>query len=153
MIAASEKLNQFWARTGAEVVVALNDESEVVAFEARWGLKLPSDFRDYLRFACPEDVNFILDEPYTDWWPLSRIKTIAEECDHPVQNAAVAGHEHQYLVFADGYLWCWAWAIACTEDDNQGRIVILNGAGDPFVAPSFTAFVDAWIADPMSVEP
>lgn len=152
MSTAHEKLKQFWDRTGAEVVVALNDESVVAASETCWALKLPIDFRDHLRLACPADVNFPIQEPYTEWWPLSRIKTIGQEYEHAVQNADVMGREHQYLVFADGHLWCWAWAIACTEDEHHGRVVLLNGAGDPFVAPSFTAFVDAWIADPASVE-
>jgi hypothetical protein len=149
---AYQQLTQFWNRTDSEVIIAHPDEGALAAFEAGWGLKLPSDFRDYLRFACPADVNFPLQEPYTEWWPLSRIKTISKEYEHPVQNVAVVGREHQYLVFADGYLWCWAWAIACTEDEHHGRVVLLNGAGDPFVAPSFTAFVDAWITDPNSVE-
>lgn len=77
----------------------------------------------------------------------------------------VAGRSHQkrteeyeagdpaltkYLFFADHLIWSGAWAIACTDDENRGRILIVGG-DERFVADSFKEFVDKYLTDNNSV--
>lgn len=47
-------------------------------------------------------------------------------------------------------IWCWAWIICCEEGEDYGRIAVI-AAGERWVADSFTDFVKAYVADPMSV--
>jgi hypothetical protein len=61
------------------------------------------------------------------------------------------GGRAKYLFFADYIIWCWAWAIACGDDDNRGRIAVINGLSDHFVADGFGQFVDRYILDKNSV--
>jgi hypothetical protein len=44
-------------------------------------------------------------------------------------------------------LWCWAWAVCCSEGPNRGRIAVIS---DPsgFVAENFLEFVERYLRDP-----
>lgn len=127
---------------------------DVEALERRTGLTLPPTFRDYLTKLSPGTENF--DDELTNWWPVSRIKTIAEELGDPIYtiyHPEVAAARDQYLVFADYSIWAWAWAISCTRDGNNGRVFVIMGSkdGDKFVAESFEAFVKLYLHDPLSL--
>jgi hypothetical protein len=82
----------------------------------------------------------------TTWWSLDRIKNVANEYEHPIRNAVIARDAAKYLFFADYSIWCWAWAIACGDDENWGRVVVISG-NDRIVADSFAQFVDRYIDD------
>jgi hypothetical protein len=84
------------------------------------------------------------------WWPLDRIKNIPEEYAHEIKNDRVARDASRYLFFADYMIWCWAWAIACGDNEDRGRIVVV-GASDVFVADSFAQFVDRYTKNALSV--
>ena len=119
--------------------------------ERRTGLTLPEDFRRYLLTLSPGSEN--LDDEMTTWWWTGRIKTIPEEFEHAIRHPEIAAVAEQYLFFADYSLWCWGWAIACTQDENRGRVAMIGGTpeSDRFVAESFDAFVKLYFCDPMSV--
>ena len=139
-----EKLRRYW---GDGVPAVKLEQASVTSLEEKYAIHLPGDFREYLLQSCPANED-ACDNNFTFWWPLKRIKTIAEECDqHAVNNLSVALNAHKYLFFADGYIWCWAWAIACGEDEDRGRIVVVNGINDPFVANNLAEFVDRYIED------
>jgi hypothetical protein len=63
----------------------------------------------------------------------------------------VARDASKYLFFADYMIWCWAWAIACGDGEHRGRVAVINGVSDRFVADSFGQFVDRYILDKNSV--
>jgi len=151
MIPAYETLVRYWGDTGSGIVVAARDEEEVAALEAKYALRLPDDFRAYLLKGCPAESNLDWDNACTEWWELSRIKTLRDEYEHGVENSALRGFEDRYIFFADAFIWCWAWAICCAEGERYGHVALINGAKDPFVATSFTAFVEQYVADPNSV--
>lgn len=119
----------------------------MATLEAKYGIRLTDDFREYLLQSCPKD-DTATDNNIIDWWQLTRIKTIAEEYEHPIRNPIVVTAERKYLFFADYCIWCWAWAIGCGDDDNRGRIVVINGISDHFVADSFAQFVDRYVENP-----
>ncbi len=121
---------------------------EVADLERRSRVKLPPDFRAYLLHAAP--VDGLLDDHLNEWWPIAKIRTVAEECRDWSENsfhAEIAEEADRYLVFADGQLWCWAWAICCSPGPNRGRIAVLGGSKNPFVADSFHEFVELAVAD------
>jgi len=117
----------------------------VEALERRTGLTLPEDFRRYLLMLSPGSEN--IDDEMTTWWPTGRIRMIPEEYAHPIAQPQVAALAGRYLFFADFSFWCWAWAIACTEDENHGRVVLIGASPDRFVAESFDAFVTLYLHD------
>jgi hypothetical protein len=144
-----EKLQHYWAATDTPFHVAPPEQLTARQLERKYDVQLPKDFRDYLELSCPTDEE-TFDEPGTSWWPLARIKSIVEEYEYPVENPEVAECAAKYLFFADFMLWCWAWAIDCSDGKNRGRIAVIGG-GDRFVADSFSEFVDKYLEDPRSV--
>jgi len=144
-------LQRWWAKTDAAVVGGSASEDQVRALEQRYNVSLPEDFRAYLRTACPAAECW--DAEGTAWWSLDRIKNIPDEYAHQIKNPDIAPHSSQYLFFADYLVWCWAWAISCTNDDNRGKVMVIDGRDDPFVANSFSEFVECYIADWSSVSP
>lgn len=143
------RLRNWFERCRVPVDAATAREEELTTLERRTGLTLPDDFRRYLLELSPSADNY--DNEETNWWPITRLRTIAEEYDHKVHNAEIAASSGSYLFFADFSIWAWAWAISCTQDHNHGRIVRIGGtpASDHFVAESFDAFVKIYLRDPL----
>jgi hypothetical protein len=148
-VEAHERLLGWWAATGTHVAPHGASESAILELEERYSLTLPADFRRYLLSASPREE--LWDEEDTIWWPLARIRNIPEEYEHGVSDERIAAKAGQYLFFADYCVWCWAWAIACTDDENRGRVAIIGGSPDRFVADSFADFVDRYTLDFNSV--
>jgi hypothetical protein len=142
---AYRKLQRHWRKTRARIgTVALSSQA-IRDLERRYDIKLPDDFRDFLLNSCPRDSDF--DSDNIIWWPLDRIKNIVDEYPHKITDETIASNAAKYLFFADYCIWCWAWAIACGDDENRGRVVVISGQ-DRFVADSFAQFVDLYIDDP-----
>jgi hypothetical protein len=143
-----EKLQRYWAETDSGVVTGPKTEAQIAALEARYDIVLPEDFREYLLNSCPGERAWCFDDASTDWWPLGRIKVVEEELEGPKIKEANRPY-WRYLFFADGYIWCWAWAICCDRGDaDYGRIRVFGREPDRFVAESFAEFVDLHVTEP-----
>ena len=129
----------------------MNQES-VDRLEARYGIRLPDDFRDYLLHACPKDESENMDDEGTAWWPLDRLLNIPDEYPHTITDPVIAKNAAKYSFFADYLIWSWAWAIDCSEDKDRGRVAVIGGP-DQFVANSFTEFVDRYVEDQTQISP
>ncbi|MET0247795.1 MAG: SMI1/KNR4 family protein [Sphingomonas sp.] len=115
---------------------------EVAGLERRCRVKLPPDFRAYLFHAAP--VEMLYDEHLTGWWPIGRIRTVAQECEGWTEGEVgvpPAREADAWLVFADGMIWSWAWAICCSDGPDRGRVAVIGGSDEPVVADSFREFV------------
>ena len=117
----------------------------VESFESRYAIRIPEDFRLYLLEVAPAED--LWDDAHTIWWPPSRVRNIPDEYEHPIENAAIAAEADAYLFFADYMIWCWAWAVCCSDGPNRGKVACI---ADPegFVADSFTQFVERYLRDP-----
>jgi hypothetical protein len=111
----------------------------------KYGVRLPDEFRDYLIHSSPAN-DFGRDQNMITWWSLDRVKSIPDGYQHPIRNEMIARNAAKYLFFADYLIWSSAWAIACGDDENWGRIAVISG-NDRFVADSFAQFVDHYIDD------
>jgi hypothetical protein len=140
-----QKLQQYWTQTNAGISTSCANEEMLDSLERKYGIRLPDEFRDYLTHSCPTDQSNS-DQNLVSWWPLKRIKNIVDECEHPIRDAIIARDAAKYLFFADYSIWCWAWAIACGDDQNRGKVVVISG-NDRFVSASFGQFVDRYIED------
>jgi hypothetical protein len=129
-------------------------ERRVAELEQRYGISIPEDFRLYLLNAAPS--GYYMDEIGTAWWTLADIRNIPDECSEDMlddqRNPAVVAEQKRYLVFADFLIWCYAWAICCSDGEHRGKIALI-GAGDPFVAESFAHFVELELNDDPAIHP
>ena len=80
-----------------------------------------------------------------NWWPLARIKNISEEYPYAL-DPALSRVATKSLFFLDHCIWCWAWAVICTDDELCGSVVVV-GSSDRIVAPSFSEFVARYTKD------
>jgi hypothetical protein len=125
---------------------AIHDEGEVAALETKYCVRIPEEFREYLLKCCPNQ-NFGLDDSMTAWWSVGRIRNIPDEYNHAIAHPFIQAHADTFLFFADFLIWAPAWAIACGDDENRGRVAAIGGGEDRFVADSFGEFVDRFIGD------
>jgi len=143
------ELRRWWSETSPHVLTEPASLSKVEELERRYAISLPTDFKDYLLTSCPTGESW--DRENTIWWPLDRIKSISEEYEHKVDEPHIAALAGQYLIFADYCIWCWAWAISCATDENRGKVAIIGGMPDRFVADSFSEFLQRYISNFRSV--
>jgi hypothetical protein len=124
----------------------LSAGQEVEVLERRYSVRLPDDFKAYLLAQAPAQESW--DDWAFGWWPVHRIRNIPDEYEHPVDNAAIAAEAPDYLFFADYMIWCWAWAICCSEGINRGKVAVIGAPRDHFVATSFSDFMSRYARDP-----
>jgi hypothetical protein len=141
-VEAHQRLRHWWSLSSPEVIGAGQPETAILALEQRFQVRLPEDFRRYLLTSAPHEDFW--DEEHTIWWPLGRIRNIPEEYEHAISHPRIAAAASQYLFFADYSIWCWAWAISCTDDEDRGRVALIGSDPDHFVANSFTDFVERY---------
>jgi hypothetical protein len=113
------------------------------ALELRYAIRLPDDFRAYLMATMPNGNEG--DDEGTRWFPLADIKSLREEC--PNSNPPPPLDEDKLLVFADYLMWCYAWAIDCSESGNRGKVALISGERDHYVADSFDSFLERYVRD------
>jgi hypothetical protein len=143
-----------WGDNDPALVPMFDAERRVTDLEQRYGISIPEDFRLYLLNTAPS--GYYMDDIGTAWWTLADIKNIPDECgEHMLggrRNPAVMAEESRYLVFADFLVWCYAWAICCSDGEHRGKIALV-GAGDRFVADSFAHFVELELNDAHAIHP
>ena len=144
------RLLAMFAREGA--VPSGHGAALVVRLEERYALRIPDDFRHYLLHIAP--LQDVTDDEITCWFSPDRVRNMPEELVdvntgtyRPSTHPGIAAEENQYLVFADYMIWCWGWAVCCSNGPNRGRVALI-GDPDGFVADSFTEFVERYLADP-----
>ncbi|MDB5159652.1 MAG: Cell wall assembly/cell proliferation coordinating protein [Mucilaginibacter sp.] len=140
-----QKVHAYWgADAEASPPVPETRISEIASLEARWGIRFPADFRDYLLRACPGAGFELWDDDDTTWWSMDRLKLIDEEYDQPLSAPDLDKERGSAVFFADYMIWCLAWAVCCGPGPNYGRVLVVSGA-DRFVADDFAGFVDQYL--------
>lgn len=144
------RLVDWWKTTSSGIATAESDPARIVSLEQHYGITLPATFRSYLLLSAPQnDPSW--DNELTNWWPVDRLKSIADEYEHDIAAEEIRGRANECLFFADCSIWCWAWAICCDNSEHRGKVAVIGGK-DRFVAASFDDFVTRYIADPFSCD-
>jgi hypothetical protein len=143
-----------WGRSDPELAPTSNADDFVADVEQRYGISIPEDFRFYLLNVAPS--GYYMDEIGTTWWTLADIKNIPDECGEAQSgdgsDPAIVTEAKQYLIFADFLVWCYAWAICCSDGEHRGKVALItNGGADQFVADSFSHFVQLELNDAAAI--
>ena len=141
-------LQAWWSKTAAGIATRKTPDNELAALEARYSISIPSDFRKYLKEGLPDAENW--DAENGNWWPINRLKNIPEEYKYPL-NTVVVQNTAKHLVFLDYLQWCWAYAISCADDETRGKVALIGGLPDGYVADSFAEFVERYTTDWVSI--
>ncbi len=147
-----EALSAHWAANNRGTYIHRDTSTDVEALEERYSLQLPKDFRTYLLHAAPSAT--FMDDIGTQWWAANAIKSISDECPDgaPGQiNPVIEREKDAYLVFSDYLLWCYAWAICCSNGPNRGKVALIGGLPDTFVADSFRDFLLLELTDDFAI--
>lgn len=125
-------------------------ENEIVAFEARYSVTLPADFREYLRLANGTER---FDDEFLSFAPIQDIKPVAE-----TWGDAGAGQDHYSgcFAFADWAIHCWDYAIQLDGSlPHLGAVFRVEDSrhrSDP-IASSFSEWVSIYLRDPDGLHP
>lgn len=140
-----------WLHGGDIPDVAGAAEARVASLESRYGIRIPDDFRRYLLAAPSFETT---DDEFTAWWALDRVTSLPDGLTEvsilppkPSSNPDIAAEEDTYLLFADYMIWCWGWAVCCSDGPNRGRVAMIADR-DGFVADSFDEFARRYLLDP-----
>lgn len=95
-----------------------------------------------------------MDDYGVQWWSVGAIKSLADECPGGSLErglGVIMAEGNQYLICADFLLWCYAWAICCSDGANHGRIALIGGGPDGFVANDIRTFVRHALLDSIDI--
>lgn len=140
-----ERLTAFWWETGDKPAVRQSSAIEVVELEQRYRVVLPDDFRSYLLHVIPNEMRSRLES--IKWWSVDRIRNINETYGASLRDPIIADVAEECLFFADYSNWKWGWAICCAKGEHYGKVALIGGFSDYWVANSFAEFVTRYIVD------
>ena len=133
-----------WAARGI-----LNDSpasnSDIAAFEQRYGVVLPVDLRTYFTKLNGTAIGAsgMEDENLLGFWHLDQVRTFAEELSPNADKIPEAGG---VFVIADHSIWVYAFGIKLSADPGAPTPIVVD-LGKPYhqVAPSFSAFLEGYL--------
>jgi hypothetical protein len=144
-----QKLVQRWSAHGLTIAAGVSEEI-LRRFEMKYGVTLSSvpDLREYLLNVdgMAQIGGQDCDEKGFAFWPLSRIKSVPEECTESKVEVPRFDNIGNYFAFADYMQWSWAYAI-CVAPNQPGKILQFGTHSPRIVAGSFSEFVEAYLAD------
>ncbi|HZH03056.1 MAG TPA: SMI1/KNR4 family protein [Myxococcaceae bacterium] len=121
-------------------------------FEARSGLVLPSDLREFLELTNGVDS----DDHGFSFWPLEAYESFSRQHARHAVGCPGVPEPDRYHVFCDYLHWSWAYAIRlgrAGDTDSGGRVVPVGMTQMFTVANSFTEFVDLYLNDSSGLYP
>lgn len=121
--------------------------AELTAFEAKYGVCLPADLRDYF-LTVDGMAEGVSDDALIRFWPLNEVKPITEEA--PAYSDPTYIHDAESLfVFADFCLWSHAYAIRLSsESQSPNPVFVIGGEQPEKMFDSLSDLVASYLIDP-----
>ena len=151
----SEQLKVRWESEGASTRPGIS-QRKISAFEARYGVHIPEDFRDY--FCTVDGMEEGLSEnALISFWPLNKVEPVTRRV---VEHSGVPDYSQiarklkdagSYFAFADFLIWSHVYAIRIGAPHEKNEIVWICGSHHSVIADSFSAFIRAYLKDPNDV--
>jgi hypothetical protein len=138
---AIERVKARWVAEGVAIRPG-NSPEDLAAFEARYGVALPSAFRDY--FAAVDGTGDDYDGGFIRFWPLAEVQPILEyNLWKPGEAPGLVG----WFLFADFMINSHCFVIHLTADPADGGPVASDDGDQNRQALSFAAFLERYLAD------
>jgi hypothetical protein len=144
-ITIGDRLLAFWESLGLPARPGVSAD-EIAQFEARYGVVLPQDLRQYYSVVDGVDgESMVRGHPFR-FWPLREVKPVSEDMpEEPLHHSEFK----DYFLFADYSLWACAYAVKLTKSrDNRTFVVMIGGDVPVHLAGSFEEFVQIYLGDP-----
>jgi hypothetical protein len=146
-----DRLVERWAEQGIRSEGEV-EEDAIRAFEARRGVRMPGDLRDY--FLHVGGVRMDGESPALDpdlirFWRLEDVETLASSW-------VPAPDARSWFVIADYSIWAWAYVIRLSADPSAPAPVAVSfGSAELLpIAESFGEFVEKYLRrDPLVISP
>lgn len=144
-----QRLVELWDGAGLAIRPPIAPEA-IQIFEFRYSVVLPADMREY--FLTVDGMEDELDPGTNRFWPLAMVKPVAEELsEHHKDRLAYPG----CFVFVDHCIWSLAWAVRLGNVPAvmSGPVFQVTASEYPGhqIAPSFTAFIEMYLANQDSI--
>jgi hypothetical protein len=144
-MSVGENLKRHWSSHDVEINRGAS-EGELNSFEAKYGVVLPEDLRDYfLRVnGMPAGV---VDDGMIRFWTLEEVKAVPEGApaysdSHYVENPS------SLFLFADYSIWANAYAIRLGKIALESNEIVIIGYESPVtISQSFAEFVDIYLTN------
>jgi len=139
-----EGLREYWLARGLTIRPGSSEE-QLLAFESRYGVRLPPDMRDYFAVVDGLDEGQY-DDDFFSFWPLGIVeRATTRYLDCFLEDQA------SYFIFADHSIALPDYAILLTPDGKLDTSVLavcsdLRQYNTSPVADSFTEFVERYLA-------
>ena len=136
-------LRRHWASHNLEINAGAS-EAELDSFEAKHGVVLPSDFRDYFLSVngMPPDV---VDDGMIRFWELGEVEPLPTGAPEYSEPGYIENPESLFL-FADYSIWTHAYAIRIGSVALPSNEVVIIGYESPVaISSSFSEFVDRYL--------
>jgi len=141
------RIRTYWDRVNAYAEPGASI-ADLVAFEARVGVRLPAAFAALYRAANAT----MADRNLTGFWPLAEIHRLSEGDDLRRAAAALPQATREYFVFADYMIFSHVYAVRLSAEGEGDQVLwVLDTEHQAEIAPSFEAFLRAYANDPDSI--
>ena len=146
MSEAIERIKSRWAREGIAIRPG-NSPEVLTAFEAKYGVVLPTAVRDY--FAAVDGTGDAMDDGCFRFWPLAEVTSIDEyHGGEPEEDNWATG----WFLFMDHLINSFFFAVWLTADRSSGGAVgVPHGPRILLLAPNFEEFLELYAADTMNL--
>lgn len=139
-------LKDHWLSCGVEIEQGVT-ESELNAFERRYNVHLPEDFRDYL-MAVNGMSPHVYDDDFIRFWMLNEIKPVSEGAPEYAGSDYIDIADSVFL-FADFSIWAHAFGIRGSreKETHSNTVYVIGGLPAIPIASSFSEFVNIYLTD------
>lgn len=141
------RVREFWDRANAYAEAGVS-VADLDSFETRHGVRLPDAFRAlYSTF----DGN-MGDANLTRFWPLAEICRVGDVDEVRDAPGELQSDAHNYFAFADYMIFSHVYAVRLTAEGLDGPVWwVFRAEQQVEIAPTFEAFLRAYVEDPDSI--
>ena len=149
MIPVGEMLKKHWLSQGVLPVAGVSKQ-DVLSFEAKFGVKMPADMREYFLTTNGLESDAIEGGGWFRFWPLEDLKPLDTEIRYIDQvRYSHLKNPSSYFCFADFMIKSEVFSIQMLPSEQLRNPVL--GFNGSLRADCFTHFIEQYIRDPKSV--
>lgn len=143
-----EHLNRYWYDRQLNSPGGGVDDHAISVFEARYSVRLPLDIRLYFLHVngMSTQGGHDVDDNGFSFLPLTDVRTVADFSASMGWKLETSVGRDTAFVFVDYLQWSCAYAFE-TASPHSGAIYLLGFQEPKIVAPSFSKFIELYLAD------